>query len=58
MIQITIDVMPEVNDWLTKRALAERCSVEEFVTIILNAVCINSQLNQTKHETEEIIQEA
>lgn len=54
MIAITVDVNPEVMDWLTKRALVEKCTVEEFVTVILNAVCLNSLLNQSNNETQKV----
>lgn len=49
---IEVDLLPEVMDWLTNRAIAEKCSIEDFCTIILNAVCINSKLNQQHNETK------
>lgn len=54
MTAITIDVNPDTLDWLTKRALVEKCTVEDFATVILNAVAINSQLNQLQNETQKI----
>lgn len=58
MEQIVIDVNPETLEWLKKRALVENCTVEDFASVIVTAVCINSQINQLKNETETVIQEA
>lgn len=52
--QITVDVNPEVMDWLTKRALSEKCTVEDFASVVITAVCINSLLNQNQNEKEKI----
>lgn len=52
-----IAVNPDVNDWLTKRALAEKCTVEAFIEVILMAVSINSILNTKTPNNEKTIQQ-
>lgn len=56
MHEITITVNQEVMQWLNSRALAERCTVEDFASLILMAVTVNN-LKQF-HNEKETIQEA
>lgn len=58
MREITITLNEDVIDWLNKRATAEKCTIADFAVFVLNAVSINSQLNEKEHEKETIIQEA
>lgn len=56
-IQLTCTVPIEVIDWLNERAQTEKCTINDFVTVILNAVCINSIINQKQKENETQNQE-
>lgn len=56
MQEITITVNQEVMEWLNSRALAERCTVEDFASLIIMAVTVNN-LKKSNHE-KEIFEEA
>lgn len=47
----------EVIDWLNERSQTERCTISDFTTVILNAVCINSIINQKQKQNETQNQE-
>lgn len=51
-IQLSCTLPNEVIDWLNERSQTEKCTINDFVTVILNAVCINSILNQKKQNDE------
>lgn len=56
MTDITITVNQEVAEWLNSRALAERCTVEDFASLIIMAVTVNNL--KKFHYEKEIFQEA
>lgn len=47
----------EVIDWLNERSQTEKCTINDFVTVILYAVCINSIINQKTKQNETQNQE-
>lgn len=56
MNEITLTVNDEVMQWLNSRALAERCTIEDFASLILMAVTVNN-LKKFNNE-KETLQEA
>lgn len=56
-LELSVTVPIEVIDWLNERAQAEHTTISGFVTVILNAVCINSILNQKRKQNETQNQE-
>lgn len=55
MNEITLTVNNEVMQWLNNRAVAERCTIEDFASLILMAVAVNNLKhlhNETKVQQE------
>ncbi|WNK13110.1 MAG: hypothetical protein [Microvirus sp.] len=55
-MEITIQINQDVTDWITQRAINEKCTIEDFATLVLNTVAINSILNQKTIISNEKVQ--
>lgn len=58
MHELTITVNQDTMDWLQKRCLSEQCTIEDFIGFIIQAVAINSILNQNQNHNETFLEDA
>jgi hypothetical protein len=58
MNELTITVNQDTMDWLHKRCLSEQCTIEDFIGVIIQAVAINSIINQKQNHNETIQENA